>query len=266
MTADALPAPTSTAPPPAECGVFELRQYTLHPRAREILIELFEREFMESQEACGAAVVGTFRDLDDPDRFVWLRGFAGMPARRQALADFYGGPVWKAHRDAANATMIDSDDVLLLRPAWAGSAFHLGPRARPPHDREEGESLVIARIYPFDAPVRVDFIDWFRREAMPLFEALGAQTVAVLATEEAKNDFTALPVRRRTRAGVVRALRQPCRVCSVLRSGDARAALERRTAAGTAAAPARQAALAAAGAHRALAAALSRISTKELDP
>ena len=30
---------------------------------------------------------------------------------------------------------------------------------------------------------------------MPLFEALGAQTVAVLTTEEAKNDFTALPVR-----------------------------------------------------------------------
>lgn len=196
MTADALPALISTAPPPAECAVFELRQYTLHPRARETLIELFEREFVEAQEACGASVVGTFRDLDDPDRFVWLRGFAGMPARRQALADFYGGPVWKAHRDAANATMIDSDDVLLLRPAWAGSAFQLDPRTRPPHGRhDDGESLVIARIYPFGAPVRADFVDWFRREAVPLFETLGAQTVATLATEEAKNDFTALPVR-----------------------------------------------------------------------
>jgi len=186
----------STAPRPAECAVFELRQYTLHPRARETLIELFEREFVDSQEDCGASVVGTFRDLDDPDRFVWLRGFADMPARRQALADFYGGPVWKAHRDAANATMIDSDDVLLLRPAWAGSGFDLDPCLRPAHGRDEAaQSLVIARIYPFDAPVRADFIDWFRRRAMPLFETLGAQTVAALATEEATNDFTALPVR-----------------------------------------------------------------------
>src|SRR6185312_15527255 len=116
--------------------------------------------------------------------------------RRHALADFYGGPVWKAHRDAANATMIDSDDVLLLRPAWAGSGFDLDPCLRPAHGRHEAaQSLVIARIYPFDAPVRADFIDWFRRRAMPLFETLGAQTVAALATEEATNDFTALPVR-----------------------------------------------------------------------
>jgi hypothetical protein len=197
MNADAMATETkSTAPRSAECTVFELRQYTLHPRARERLIALFEREFVESQEACGASVVGTFRDLDDPDRFVWLRGFAGMPARHRALADFYGGTVWKAHRDAANATMIDSDDVLLLRPAWAGSITDLDPSLRPTHDRDEaGESLVIARIYPFDAPVGPDFVDWFRREAMPLFETLGAQTAATLVTEEAKNDFTALPVR-----------------------------------------------------------------------
>ncbi|TAN01085.1 MAG: NIPSNAP family protein, partial [Rhodanobacteraceae bacterium] len=94
----------SPAPRPADCAVVELRQYTLRPRARETLIRLFEREFVESQEACGASVIGTFRDLDQPDRFVWLRGFADMRARRQALAEFYGGLVWKAHRDAANAT------------------------------------------------------------------------------------------------------------------------------------------------------------------
>lgn len=197
MNANAMTAATRPiAPRPADCTVFELRQYTLHPRARERLIELFEREFVESQEACGASVVGTFRDLDDPDRFVWLRGFADMPARRQALADFYGGPVWRAHRDAANATMIDSDDVLLLRPARVGAVVDLDPCLRAAHGRGEvGESLLTARIYPFDAPVRADFIDWFHREAMPLFETLGAQTVAALVTQETKNDFTALPVR-----------------------------------------------------------------------
>ena len=66
------------APIPAavgNCRVVELRQYTLHPHQRDTLIALFDREFVESQEALGMQVIGPFRDLDDPDRFVWLRGF-----------------------------------------------------------------------------------------------------------------------------------------------------------------------------------------------
>ncbi|HJV62705.1 MAG TPA: hypothetical protein VJ743_17285, partial [Albitalea sp.] len=51
--------------------VIELRQYTLHRGRRETLISLFEREFVESQEALGMHVLGTFRDLDAMDRFVW---------------------------------------------------------------------------------------------------------------------------------------------------------------------------------------------------
>ena len=39
-----------------------------------------------------------------------------MRARRRALEAFSGGLVWKEHASAANATMIDSDNVLLLRP------------------------------------------------------------------------------------------------------------------------------------------------------
>jgi hypothetical protein len=70
------------------CPVVELRQYTLHPGKRDILIELFDREFVESQEALGIRVIGQFRDLDSPDRFVWLRGFLDMNSRAKALSDF----------------------------------------------------------------------------------------------------------------------------------------------------------------------------------
>ena len=77
--------------------VFELRQYTLHPGRRDALIELFDREFVETQEACGMRVLGQFRDLGDPDRFVWFRSFPDMARRKDALTCFYGGPAWKAH-------------------------------------------------------------------------------------------------------------------------------------------------------------------------
>ena len=128
----APPLPPCAAPPAAdECAVVELRQYTLHPQQREVLIDLFDREFVETQEAHGMRVLGQFRDLDRPDMFVWLRGFASMESRRRALEGFYGGPVWAAHRNAANATMVDSDNVLLLRPAWPGAAIALPQHPRP---------------------------------------------------------------------------------------------------------------------------------------
>ncbi|MGJ6960388.1 NIPSNAP family protein [Streptosporangium sp. G11] len=113
------------------CPILELRRYTLRPGRRDDLITLFDREFVESQEAAGMRVVGQFRDRDDPGRFVWLREFRDMESRAEALTAFYGGPVWKAHSDEANGTMIDSDDVLLLRPAGPGAGFDLSGAVRP---------------------------------------------------------------------------------------------------------------------------------------
>ncbi|GAB2494205.1 NIPSNAP family protein [Pseudoxanthomonas sangjuensis] len=181
-----MPDPAST--------VLELRQYTLHPFKRDVLVDLFEREFVESQEAAGMRVLGTFRDLDAPDRFVWLRGFAGMPARVQALRRFYGGPVWQAHRSTANATMIDSDDVLLLRPAWTGSGFGTG-RPLPPRDAVAvAPGRVEARIHYLDAPATPAQLQAFDA-ARPALEAAGARLLAVLVSEPAPNDFPQLPVR-----------------------------------------------------------------------
>src|SRR5213594_3405617 len=127
------------------CPVVELRQYALHPGKRDVLIDLFDREFIEPQEAVGIKVIGQFRDVDDPDRFVWLRGFRDMASRAKALQEFYGGPVWKAHREAANATMVDSDNVLLLRPATSVSGFSLENMRRPPVDADKvPSSLIVA--------------------------------------------------------------------------------------------------------------------------
>ena len=78
------------------------------------------------------AIIGQFRDLDNPDSFVWLRGFADMEARKRALTGFYSGPVWLANRDAANATMLRFDNVLLLRPAGPDGGFALDVADRPP--------------------------------------------------------------------------------------------------------------------------------------
>ena len=169
--------------------IFELRQYTLQRGQRDVLIELFEREFIESQEAVGMDILGTFRDADNPDRFVWLRGFPDMVSRAKSLAAFYGGPVWKAHREAANATMIDSDNVLLLREAWPGSAFRNG-RVRPPiGTTDTPNELVIATIWYFDRQVSEGVR--VLREAI----AGSASVFGAFVTEDSPNTFPQLPVR-----------------------------------------------------------------------
>src|SRR5262249_36445034 len=148
--------------------VVELRQYTLRPGQRGVLIDLFDREFVETQETAGMAIVGQFRDLDKPDRFVWIRGFASMPSLAQALASFYGGPVWKAHRAQANATMIDTGNVLLLRPVTAGSGFPPPPAGRPPAGpTPPPPSPVLAPICYPDHPFDPAFARLFHPPAPP---------------------------------------------------------------------------------------------------
>ncbi len=171
--------------------VVELRQYTLHPGRRDELIDLFDREFVETQEETGTAVLGQFRDLDDPDRFVWLRSFPDMPARAGSLGAFYGGPVWKEHRDAANATMIDSDDVLLLRPVPGRPGFPPDAKPRnglPPTTEPGGPAIVATLAFGEDASFYED-----RRDA--LLAAAGPEAFGLLQTEYADNTFPALPVR-----------------------------------------------------------------------
>src|SRR5688572_21857985 len=148
--------------------IVELRQYILHTGRRDNLIELFDREFVETQEAVGIQVIGQFRNLDDPDQFVWLRGFNDMEARAESLNAFYSGPVWKAHREAANATMIDSDNVLLLRLSQGACGFTFDRTNRPPlGSRAKQDGFVTATIYYFDAPVDSEFINTFENTIKP---------------------------------------------------------------------------------------------------
>lgn len=177
-------------------AVFELRQYLLKPGQRDALVTLFDREFVETQEAVGMHLVGQFRDLERPDHFVWIRGFPDMRSRAASLQAFYGGPVWQAHRDAANATMIDSDNVLLLRPAGADATFATpSKRTAPAEASTASPSRVVVFIYSLDAPVDDAFRAFFDGELAPALAETGIHPIARLETEDAENTFPRLPVR-----------------------------------------------------------------------
>lgn len=173
--------------------ILELRQYTLHDGQRDTLIHLFEREFVESQEKLGMKVIGTFRDLDRPNRFVWLRGFRDMDSRLAGLTGFYGGPVWQAHRDAANATMIDSDNVLLLHSAGTGAEFKL-PHSRPALGAQVPAGLIVGAIDYLSSPPREALLQ-FETQVKPRLRKAGIPLLAWFVPERSPNNFPRLPVR-----------------------------------------------------------------------
>jgi NIPSNAP len=166
----------------------ELRQYTLVPGGRDTLVDVFDRYLVAGQEADGMEIVGQFRDLDDPERFVWLRGFPSMAGHGAALAAFYGGPVWRAHRTVANATMIDSDNVLLLEPLdrdvvklrSAASNF--------------AASVIGIEVAYLDGPVTTADRAVARAAAAALSTAR-VEVLGVFTTHVADNDFPGLPLR-----------------------------------------------------------------------
>lgn len=177
------------------CSVLELRQYTLKPGQRDRLIELFDRNFVESQEAMGMTIVGQFRDRRRPDRFVWIRGFSDMQSRHKALEQFYGGPVWAEHKAAANATMLDVSDVCLLKPALPDTSFRIDTSSRPVPGEERERSLVLVGIHRLRQAADEGVVLQFRQQVVPALKRDRVLVESIFVTEPAPNTFKGLPVR-----------------------------------------------------------------------
>jgi hypothetical protein len=91
--------------------------------------------------------------------------------------------------------MIDSGNVLLLRPVQPNTGFSL-PRVRAPLGAgQQSSSLIVASIYLLPAPVDADFVHFFDSEVRPAQMAAGATALVSFQTESAENNFPALPVR-----------------------------------------------------------------------
>ena len=123
-------------------------------------------------------VIDHFRDLDDPDRFVWLRGFANMQERARATDAFYAGSAWKKNRDAANATLVDWTDVRLLRPASPSFSYPTAGDHPPAGAVDVPACLVVATICQVKPAMEEDFPAFFARAVAPALTEAEATILA----------------------------------------------------------------------------------------
>jgi hypothetical protein len=92
--------------------------------------------------------------------------------------------------------MIDSDNVLLLRPARTNSGFCLEDLKRRSHaDQTDSNGLIVAMIYHLSGGTHGDFLEFFEYELAPRLTSPGASILATFVTENHPNTFPALPVR-----------------------------------------------------------------------
>ena len=174
--------------------VVELRRYTIKAGERDNFALYFENYFPEAFQQMGAMVFGQFAQRDNPDGFVWLRGFASTDARATICAAFYYGPLWKEHKATMNDRLIDHTNVLLLRPLDRGRAIPVLPGADPIKEASHAKGIVVAQIFP----LKPGSADAFARQAEASFaryRAAGARDAGVLVTLDVPNNFPQLPFR-----------------------------------------------------------------------
>jgi len=111
--------------------VIEFRRYAIKESEREHFAEYFESYFPEAFQQMGAIAFGQFFERKNPVGFTWMRGFKNMDARAVINAGFYYGPLWREHASTMNSLMVDSDNVLLLRPLSPDRGIPVLPSVDP---------------------------------------------------------------------------------------------------------------------------------------
>ena len=104
--------------------IVEVRSYRIKPGKRDEFIRLFESRAIEAQRSYGMNVTGPFLDVENPNKFVFLRSFPSLEERDRMKDAFYGGEVWKNELEAIAMPMLDSYDVILCE-ASPGCVFDI---------------------------------------------------------------------------------------------------------------------------------------------
>lgn len=102
--------------------IVEVRSYRIKPDRRAEFIEHFETRAVPAMREYGMKVVGPLLDVENPNKFVFLRSFPSLEERDRMKDAFYEGPVWKNELEAIAMPMLDSYDVILCE-ASPGCVF-----------------------------------------------------------------------------------------------------------------------------------------------
>jgi quinol monooxygenase YgiN len=93
--------------------IVEVRSYRVKPGHRDEFIKFFETQAVPAQRSHGMIILGPLLDLENPNKFVWLRSFPSLAERDRMKNAFYGSELWKNKLESIAMPMLESYDVIL---------------------------------------------------------------------------------------------------------------------------------------------------------
>jgi hypothetical protein len=93
--------------------IVEVRSYRIKAGHREEFIKFFETRAIPGLRAHGMKLIGPMLDLENPNKFVFLRSFPSLEERDRMKTAFYEGELWKNELESIAMPLIDSYDVIL---------------------------------------------------------------------------------------------------------------------------------------------------------
>ena len=93
--------------------IVEVRSYRIKPGHREEFLKLFESRAIPALRSFGMKVLGPMIDVENPNKFVWLRSFPSLEARDSLKNAFYRSDLWKNELEDLCMPLLDSYDVIL---------------------------------------------------------------------------------------------------------------------------------------------------------
>lgn len=123
--------------------IIEVRGYRVKPGRRDEFIDFFETRAIPALRSFGMSVVGPLLDVENPNRFSWLRGFPSLDERERMRTAFYEGRLWKEELEAIAMPMLESYDVALCETS-AGCAFDIC------QEMSQGDGGAAERLRPRD--------------------------------------------------------------------------------------------------------------------
>ena len=93
--------------------IVEVRSYRIKPGRRAEFVQLFETRAIPALRSYGMKVLGPLLDVENPNKFVWLRSFPSLDERDRMKDAFYGSESWLNELEAIAMPLLDSYDVIL---------------------------------------------------------------------------------------------------------------------------------------------------------
>jgi hypothetical protein len=174
--------------------VVEFRRYTTKPGERQRFAQYFDSFFPEAFEQLGAIAFGEFCERNKSDGFTWLRGFHTKYDRAIVNGAFYYGPLWREHSKRINDLLVDSDNVLLLRPLRPETGIPVLPAVDPVKEKGGPQGVVVALVFAAK-PGHVDELATRAEGLFARYRAAGVREAGVLVTADIPNNFPQLPIR-----------------------------------------------------------------------